>query len=123
MRAAVLRGAECDEFPIDEGCLITELSNGNGDDALSIAQARVPVGVTTRWHCLNGVAERYLIRSGTGSAEIGDQPPAAVAAGDVVLIPPGCRQRIRNTGDDDLVFLALCTPRFTPDCYVDLDDA
>jgi mannose-6-phosphate isomerase-like protein (cupin superfamily) len=40
-----------------------------------------------------------------------------VSAGDVVIIPPGARQRIANTGPADLRFLALCTPRFRPENY------
>ena len=37
--------------------------------------------------------------------------------GDVVLIPSGVRQRVTNIGDEDLVFLCVCTPRFFPECY------
>jgi oxalate decarboxylase/phosphoglucose isomerase-like protein (cupin superfamily) len=39
----------------------------------------------------------------------------------VVLIPPACRQRIANTGAGDLVFLAICTPRFSYDAYEELE--
>ena len=42
--------------------------------------------------------------------------------GDVVLIPPSCPQRITNTGSGDLIFLAICTPRFKQDAYEDIDD-
>ena len=49
-------------------------------------------------------------------------PPTDVAVGDVVLIPPMCRQRIANTGAEDLIFLAICTPRFTMDAYEDIED-
>ena len=45
----------------------------------------------------------------------------AVQPGDVVIIPPLCRQRIANTGGSDLVFLAICSPRFRPGCYEDLE--
>ena len=38
-----------------------------------------------------------------------------------VLIPPGTRQRIANIGDADLLFLAVCTPRFTRAAYEDLE--
>jgi mannose-6-phosphate isomerase-like protein (cupin superfamily) len=41
--------------------------------------------------------------------------------GDVVIIPAGARQRISNTGTIDLVFLAICVPRFTPGAYVDIE--
>jgi len=53
--------------------------------------------------------------------EIGDLPSTDVAVGDIVLIPPMCRQRITNTGADDLVFLAICTPRFSYDAYEDIE--
>jgi mannose-6-phosphate isomerase-like protein (cupin superfamily) len=39
----------------------------------------------------------------------------------VVLIPAACPQRITNTGAGDLVFLAICTPRFTYEAYEELE--
>lgn len=108
------------EYFFDEGCFINELSNSADDAAVSIAQARVAVGNTTRWHCLRDTTERYVILSGSGRVDVGDQVQA-VQAGDVVIIPPLCRQRIANTGNTDLVFLAICSPRFQPDCYEDLE--
>lgn len=105
-----------------EQCYILELSNIADDPAVSIARARVAPGVTTRWHRLSGTIERYVILEGTGRVEIGGLPPQEVRAGDVALIPPSCRQRIANIGGGDLVFLAICTPRFSPDCYEDIDE-
>jgi mannose-6-phosphate isomerase-like protein (cupin superfamily) len=37
------------------------------------------------------------------------------------VIPPGARQRIASGGIEDLVFLAICTPRFERAAYVTLD--
>jgi len=111
------------EFHTDEGCFITELSNIAEDADASIARARVPPGVTTRWHRLNGTAERYVILSGSGQVEVGELPAQEVTPNDVVLIPPGCRQRITCTSAEDLVFLAICTPRFRPEAYEDIDPA
>ena len=59
--------------------------------------------------------------SGVGVVEIGERAAEQVIAGDVVVIPPGVRQRISNNGKEDLIFYAICTPRFTPDCYQALD--
>ena len=100
-----------------EGCFIRELWNAPEDDGDSVARARVTPGVTTAWHRVRETWERYLILSGTGVAAVGDLMPTPVAAGDVVVIPPGVRQRITNNGKEDLVFLAVCTPRFTPERY------
>lgn len=105
-----------------EGCYLTELSNSPDDPELSIARARVEPGITTRWHRLAGTTERYCILEGRGRVEVGDLAPRDVGPGDVVLIPPGCRQRIANPGPDDLVFLAICTPRFSWGVYSDLGD-
>jgi len=110
------------EYFLKEGCFIHELSNDPEDPDVSIARARVEPGNVTRWHFLQATTERYVIISGSGLVELGDQSPAPVYAGDVVLIPPGVRQRIRNVGTEDLIFLAICSPRFLPENYVDCDE-
>ena len=114
----ILRRGE--EFPIEEGCFITELSNSAADPEVSIARARVPPGVTTRWHRVKNTVERYVILEGTGRVEVGTRAPEDVRPGDVVLIPRSERQRITNPGSVDLIFLAICTPRFLPEAYEDI---
>lgn len=109
------------EFYTEEKCHITEVSNNSCDPELSIARARVEPGVTTCWHRLKNTTERYYIISGTGIAEIGNLPPVEVNPGDTVIIPPMCKQRITNTGNSDLIFLALCTPRFLNEVYEDIE--
>ncbi|MGH8428450.1 MAG: cupin domain-containing protein [Gammaproteobacteria bacterium] len=100
-----------------EGCWISEWWNAPEDEAVSIARARVEPGVTTHWHRLRGIAERYTILEGKGRAEVSDAQPRDVGPGEVVAIAPNVPQRITNTGPGDLVFLAICTPRFRPDAY------
>ena len=111
-----------EEFYTLEKCYVTELSNTPEDPDVSIARARVAPGVTTRRHRLKGITERYFIISGIGLVDVGKLPPQEVNAGDIVLIPPMCRQRITNTGVDDLIFLAICSPRFSQDVYEDVED-
>ena len=115
MKEAVLPANFAKEFYISEKCQITELSNSPDDPETPIARARVKPGMTTRWHWLEGTTERYYIISGLGVVEVGALPPQRVNAGDVVRIPPMCRQRITNTGPEDLVFLSICPPRFSQD--------
>jgi mannose-6-phosphate isomerase-like protein (cupin superfamily) len=110
------------EFYTPEGCFINELSNIDADPEASIARVRVPPGVTTKWHRVIGITERYVILSGAGKGrKLVICLHRIVAASDVALIPPGCRQRIANLGEDDLIFLAVCTPRFRPEAYEDID--
>jgi mannose-6-phosphate isomerase-like protein (cupin superfamily) len=110
---------EKEEYFFEEGCFILELSNVATDPEVSIARARVPGRGETRLHRLIDTTERYVILSGRGEATVGDLV-SQVVPGDVVLIPAGAPQTIRNPGDDDLVFLAICSPRFLPECYQDL---
>lgn len=117
-RPRIVINAGTAEYFFEEGCFITEWWNSPDDDEASVARARVPVGVTTCWHRLQGITERYVILSGRGSVEVGKLPPMPVSTGDVVVIPPGERQRIRAEGSEDLVFLAICTPRFRPEAYL-----
>lgn len=122
MNEAIRRIDLSQEYYTPEGCYIIELSNTPDDADASIARARVAPGVTTRWHRLRGITERYCILSGRARVEVGKLPPQELRPGDVVLIPPMCRQRITNTGSDDLIFLAICTPRFSNDAYEDIGD-
>jgi mannose-6-phosphate isomerase-like protein (cupin superfamily) len=110
------------EYYFEENCYINELSNSVDDEALSIARARVKPGEKTHWHKLLDRKERYVILQGEGYVEIGGNPPQTVKPGDVVLIPENCPQRIENRGEEDLVFLALCTPRFIAESYVDIGE-
>lgn len=121
MKATIKHQNLGEEFFTDEKCYITELSNTADDPEASIARARLKPGVTTNWHRLNNTAERYYIVNGQGRVEIGELPPQDINAGDVVLIPPLCRQRITNVGTEDLIFLAICTPRFINSAYEDIE--
>lgn len=109
------------EYLTQELCHINELANTVDDPDASVARARVAPGVTTHWHRLAGTTERYVILEGRGRVEVGEAPPQEVGPGDVVLIPPLCPQRITNVGTSDLLFLAICTPRFRPEAYEDLE--
>lgn len=119
-RATILHNDGSTEYFFEEGCFITEWWNSADDPDVSVARARVPPGGTTRWHRLTGVIERYVVLEGEGLVEIGDAVAERVMAGSVVVIPAGVRQRITNTGAPDLIFLAICTPRFQKAIYQDL---
>ncbi|MEM9208338.1 MAG: cupin domain-containing protein [Pseudomonadota bacterium] len=112
----IARSGADEEQWTDERCFIREILNDPRVPEVSLAEARVEPGVTTEWHRV-AVREWYLIRSGVGRMEVGDSEPFPVAPGDTVVIPAGTPQRITNTGDEDLRFQCLCTPRFRPEIY------
>jgi mannose-6-phosphate isomerase-like protein (cupin superfamily) len=122
MDASILKVNENAEYDTDELCYINELSNTPNDPDVSIARARVRPGVATRWHRLRDITERYAVIEGLGLVEVGSLAPQEIKSGDVVLIPPECRQRITNIGTGDLIFLAICSPRFQQSAYEDIED-
>lgn len=121
-QSRILSRPPTQEYWFDEGCFIAEWFNEPGDPMASVVRARVLPGTQTAWHRLAGVTERYVILAGHGTVEVGALPATEVSAGDVIYIAPGDAQRIRNDGAEDLVFLAVCTPRFTPGCYSRCDN-
>lgn len=122
MPEALIPATPSAEFATRERCHVTELVNDARAPELSLARCRVEPGVTTELHALS-VDEVYVITKGSGAMEVGGGEPFAVVPGNAVRIPAGVAQRIRNTGDTDLVFECVCTPRFTPAAYRPLDAA
>ncbi len=80
----------------------------------SIAHAIVLPGESTLPHVLDRSTELYYILKGCGEMHIGNEL-APVRAGQIVYIPPGSRQFIRNTGTADLVFLCIVDPKWRAD--------
>jgi mannose-6-phosphate isomerase-like protein (cupin superfamily) len=108
------------EFLTRERCFIREIVNNPDIRDFSLAQVRVEAGVQTELHKLS-VNEWYVIASGQGLMDVGEAPSRAVGPGDIVAIPAGTSQRIRNTGQSDLEFQCICLPRFTTDSYESLE--
>jgi mannose-6-phosphate isomerase-like protein (cupin superfamily) len=103
-----------------ERCFISELINDHAWPEFSLAHTRVEPGVTTQLHALS-VHEVYVIESGTGLMTVGDSAPFPVGPGEIVTIPKHVAQRIQNTGPTDLLFICVCTPRFSRECYTSLE--
>lgn len=110
-----------DEFYTRERCFITELLNSPETPSFSIARCRVEPGVLTELHRLT-VDEWYVIESGEGTVSVADAEERGVGPGEVVVIPAGASQQIRNTGPGQLLFLCVCVPRFVPGTYEPLED-
>jgi mannose-6-phosphate isomerase-like protein (cupin superfamily) len=109
------------EYFTEERCHILELSNSPDDPGVSVARARVEPGVTTKKHRVAGTIERYVMLEGAGRVMVDAAVDQDVGAGDIVVIPAGAVQSIANTGDVDLVFFCICTPRFEWSNYESLE--
>jgi len=111
---------ETKEIETAERCHILELLNKTDDRSQSIARARVEPGITTAWHRLKDTSEVYYILSGEGEANVGEET-YNLTPNELLRIPVGVPQRIKNTGKEDLVFLCFCKPAFSAECYEDLE--
>jgi mannose-6-phosphate isomerase-like protein (cupin superfamily) len=80
----------------------------------SLAHAIIRPGQRSIRHFLTDRSEVYYLLSGRGRMHINDEA-REVAAGDALLIPPGAIQFLENTGDEDLVFLAIVEPAWQPE--------
>ena len=109
-------------FYTTERCHIAEYINTDLSPESSLAQCRVAVGITTQLHSLK-ITERYFVQEREGLMELNQSERFMIKPGDTVIIPPNYPQRVRNIGSEELVFLCLCTPRFEPEHYVNLEDA
>ncbi|MCW4009124.1 MAG: cupin domain-containing protein [Candidatus Bathyarchaeota archaeon] len=121
MKPKIVKANTLKEYMMPERCYIYENWGwvSAKDKDLSIARARIPPGVTSKAHHLEGVQEIYLITQGKGRVYVGDLEPTEVTQGDVVVIPAGISQKIANISETDLIFYCICTPSFTESCYRD----
>lgn len=111
--------AAAKEYFFDEGCHILEIYNDPLSESFSIVRARVEINVETKLHSLSDTIEHYVIIQGKGTATI-DSIEYHVKDNDVLHIGENVSQKIRNSGKIDLIFLAICAPRFTKECYNEL---
>ncbi len=110
-----------EEYWFREGCYILENLNTDLHPELSIARGRVAPGKSTAPHRLRNTTERYIVLGGAGTLHVGNLAPTHVGPGDVAVVPPETVQWIDNTGSDELVFLVVCTPRFQPEVYEEVE--
>ena len=78
----------------------------------SLAEATVPSGAETAAHFHPRTEEIYYVLRGRGLMILGNERKA-VGPGDGILIPPGIPHRIRNVGQEPLVFLCCCSPPYS----------
>jgi mannose-6-phosphate isomerase-like protein (cupin superfamily) len=105
---------QLEPFITADGATIRELAGPAWTQARnqSLAEATVMPGDETAEHYHPRTEELYYFVSGAGRMRLGDEE-APVRAGDCVVIVPGTRHKLFNTGSEPLVLLCCCAPAYS----------
>ena len=101
-------------FTTKDGSQIRELAGiptGNSVNQ-SLAEATVPPGGETEEHYHRESEEIYFFTAGRGRLRL-DAEEREVEPGDTVVIPPGTRHKLWNTGSEPLKLLCSCSPPYS----------
>ena len=106
----------------EHGEIVQEMFGNAGKNAAahSLAQITLPPNTASLKHYHPIAEESYYILSGKGRVEI-DGESAEMSLGDSVIILAEQVHQIFNDHAEELVFLAVCVPAWTPDNSVFLD--
>lgn len=101
-------------FTTKDGSTIREILNAGNAPVRnqSLAEARLPAGISTTRHFHKLSEEIYFILEGSALVEVNGQT-REVGVGDAILIPPGSWHTITARGD--VCFLCSCAPPYTHD--------
>ena len=102
---------ELEAFIAGDGCRLSEVihpANDPTDAGISLSRAWLPPGGATNPHYLDFLEIYYVLR-GRGVLHQ-DDLSQEVGPESCVYIPPGARQWLENTGQQNLVFLCICHP-------------
>ncbi len=102
---------DCDAIIAGDRSRLRELFNPLKDDLelrYSFAVGRLEGGAASLLHRLKN-SEVYYILSGRGEMQI-DGETESVKPGQAIYVSPGSRQRLRNTGPRELVFVCIVDP-------------
>jgi mannose-6-phosphate isomerase-like protein (cupin superfamily) len=102
-----------------DGTRVRELAGNfvGGLSQHSVAHITLPPGKSAHRHYHPSMEESYILLAGTAQVEVGEETHTA-RVGEIIAIPPHLSHTIINRGADDVVFLAICSPAWTPDCSV-----
>jgi mannose-6-phosphate isomerase-like protein (cupin superfamily) len=103
-----------ESFVTRDGSEIREVAGPASANAVnqSLAEAMVQVGGETVEHFHRMSEEIYLFTHGLGRVSVG-QDVRDVEPGDTVVIAPGLRHKLWNTGAEPLRLLCCCAPPYS----------
>ena len=95
------------------------LGQGNAK-RLSLAEVTILPGGQSREHYHHELEEAYYLLKGQAEMTL-DEETCTIGPGDTIVIAPGARHKIVNTGETDLVMIVVCAPAWHLEDNVFLD--
>ena len=97
-----------------DGSEIREVAGPASGNAVnqSLAEATVPPGGETVEHFHRTTEEIYFFTHGNGRMRLGGKE-REVGPGDTIVIAPGVRHKLWNTGEEPLRLLCCCAPAYS----------
>ncbi|MEA2182493.1 MAG: hypothetical protein QOK16_2946 [Solirubrobacteraceae bacterium] len=92
---------------LGEGGGFRKIRPALGVQALGINAIVMPAEFAGRRHYHYEQEETYFIHQGLAELEFGDGSVHRLGAGGIARIDPATVRRIRNVGDDDLIYVAV----------------
>jgi mannose-6-phosphate isomerase-like protein (cupin superfamily) len=119
----IKRKEDCTPFASDHGEVVYELMGNaaGGTRQHSLAHIELPPGKASLKHFHPEAEESYYILSGAARIVI-DGETCLLTPGQAVAITPGMVHQIFNDRPEQLRFLAVCAPAWTPDISVFVED-
>ena len=111
-------------FVAGDATLIKEVLHPNHEVLpiqYSLAQAQLPPGASSYPHILEKQSELYIFLQGSAQVFVGEETTFA-QAGEIVWIPAGVKQWVKNTGAVDLVFFCIVDPAWQKEDEQILED-
>lgn len=105
----ILDRDEIEAFITKDGSEIREYYHSQN---ISLAEASLKPGQAAEYHLHRTSLEIYYILEGEGLMEI-DEERQKVTRDQAILIQPGSKHRITNTGDGQLRLLCFCYPPYS----------
>ena len=120
----IKRLTECEEIVAGDNTRLRELLNPLHGDPIearySLAVARIGPGLSSSPHALL-TTEVYYMMQGTGVMVI-DGEEREVCAGDAIYIPPRAVQYLKNTGEEEIVFVCIVDPAWRKEDEIVYDE-
>jgi mannose-6-phosphate isomerase-like protein (cupin superfamily) len=110
----VTRYDDIEPFITKDGSEIREWAGRAAAPAVnqSLAEATLAPGGATTEHFHRQSEELYLVTAGSGRLRV-EGEEREIASGDCVVIPPGARHKLWNTGGELLRVVCACSPAYS----------